>query len=94
MKSAYELAMERLAAEEPVVQLDDGQKRRIADIEAKCKADIAAKELLLRGEMEKARLAGEHDQIGQLQRQLADEVRRFEERRDRDKEAIRREKRS
>lgn len=94
MKSAYELAMERLSAEEPAVQLDDDQKRRIAEIEAKCKADTAAKELLLRGEMEKARAAGESDQIAQLQRQLADEIRRFEERRDREKEAVRGEKRA
>ena len=91
MKSAYELAMERLAAKEPAVQLDDNQKRRIADIEAKCKADIAAKELLLRGEMEKARAAGEHDQVEQLQKQLASEIRRFEERRDREKTSIREE---
>lgn len=92
MKSAYELAMERLAAEEPAVQLTDDQKRRIADAETKCKADIAAKELLLRGEMDKARAAGESDQIAQLQRQLADEIRRCEERRDRDKNAIRAER--
>ena len=94
MKSAYELAMERLAAKEPAVRLDDDQKRRIADIESKCKADIAAKELLLRGEMEKARAAGEHDQVEQLQKQLAGEIRRFEERRDRDKDAVRGEKQS
>lgn len=89
MKSAYELAMERLAAAEPAVQLTGDQKRRIAEAGAKCKADIAAKELLLRGEMDKARAAGESDQIAQLQRQLADEIRRFEERRDREKDAIR-----
>jgi hypothetical protein len=92
MKSAYELAMERLAAKEPAVRLDDDQKKRIAEIEAKCKADIAAKELLLRSEMEKARGTGEYDQIEQLRKQLADEIRRFEERRDRDKDAIRGEK--
>jgi hypothetical protein len=92
MKSAYELAMERLAATEPAVRLDEDQKRRIADLEAKCKADIAAKELLLGGEMEKARAAGESDQIAQLQRQLADEIRRFEERRDREKSVVRAEK--
>jgi len=92
MKSAYELAMERLAAKEPAVRLNDDQKKRIAEIEAKCKADIAAKELLLRSEMEKARGAGEYDQIEQLRKQLADEIRRFEERRDRDKDAIRGEK--
>jgi hypothetical protein len=92
MKSAYELAMERLAAAAPAVRLNDDQKRRIAEIEAKCRADIAAKELLLGSEMEKARAAGDADQIAQLQRQLADEIRRFEERRDRDKDAIRAEK--
>ncbi len=92
MKSAYELAMDRLSAAEPAFKLTESQKRRIAEIEAKGKADVAAKELLLHGEMEKARAAGEPDQIAQLQRQLADEVRRFEERRDREKNAVRAEK--
>ena len=92
MKSAYELAMERLAAKEPSVQLTADQKARIAALEAKCKADIAAKELLLQGEMEKARAAGELDQVAQLQRQLADEIRRFEEKRDSGKDAVRAEK--
>lgn len=94
MKSAYELAMERLAAAEPAVELTDDQKQRIAEVEAKCKADTAAKELLLRGEMEKARAVGEADQITQLQKQLADEIRRLEERRDREKDVIRAEGRA
>ncbi len=89
MKSAYELAMERLAAKEPSIELTGDQKARIAAVEAKGKADIAAKELLLQGEMEKARAAGEFDQVGQLQHQLADEIRRIEEKRDREKDAIR-----
>ena len=58
MKSAYELAMERLESKDPGVLLTDEQKERIADIEAKCKADIAAKELLLQGEIAKATAAG------------------------------------
>ena len=90
MKSAYELAMERLSAKEPAVLLSDEQKERIAEIEAKCKADIAAKELLLQGEVAKATAAGSHDEIAQLRRQLADEIRRFEEKRDREKDAVRR----
>ena len=89
MKSAYELAMERLEAESPGVQLTDEQKERIAALEAKCKADIAAKELLLRGEIAKAEAAGRFDEVAQLQRQLADEIRRFEEKRDREKGAVR-----
>lgn len=89
MKSAYELAMERLEAKDPGVLLTDEQKERIAAIEAKCKADIAAKELLLQGEIAKAVAAGSTDEIAQIRRQLADEIRRFEEKRDRDKEAVR-----
>lgn len=92
MKSAYELAMERLAAQEPSIRLSDDQKNRIAALEAKCKADIAAKELLLQGEMDKARAAGDLDQVAQLQRQLSDEIRRFEEKRDSEKDAVRAEK--
>ena len=92
MKSAYELAMERLAAAEPALHLSDDQKRRIAEIEAKCKADIAAKDLLLRGEMDKARATGDAEVMEQLRKQLADEIRRFEEKRDREKESVRAEK--
>ena len=73
MKSAYELAMERLAAAQPAVRLNDDQKRRIAEIEAKCRADIAAKELLLGGEMEKARADGEADPEGVARWEAIDE---------------------
>ena len=89
MKSAYELAMERLAAAQPAVHLSDEQKRRIAEVEAKCKADIATKELLLRGEMDKARATSDAEAMTQIRRQLADEIRRFEEKRDREKDAVR-----
>lgn len=90
MKSAYELAMERLEAKDPGVLLSEEQKARIAEIEAKCKADIAAKELLLQSEMAKASASGSAEEIAQIRRQLADEIRRFEEKRDREKESVRR----
>lgn len=90
MKSAYEIAMERLEAQAPGQQLTDAQKSRIAGIEAKCKADIAAKELLLQGEMAKESAGGASEEIAQIQRQLAAEIRRFEEKRDREKDAVRR----
>jgi hypothetical protein len=90
MKSAYELAMERLESKDPGVLLTDEQKARIAEIEAKCKADIAAKELLLQGEMAKATAAGSAEELAQIRGQLADDIRRFEETREREKEAVRR----
>lgn len=88
MKSAYEIAMSRLESAAPTVVLNDAQKQRIAEIEAKCKADIAAKELLLQGEIAKATSP---EDIAQIRRQLADEIRRFEEKRDRDKQQVREE---
>ena len=90
MKSAYELAMDRLESKDPGVLLTDEQKARIADIEAKCKADIAAKELLLQGEMAKATAAGSQEELAEIRRQLADDIRRFEEKREREKEEVRR----
>jgi ABC-type lipoprotein export system ATPase subunit len=91
MKSAYELAMERLAAKEPVLQLSADQKQRIAAIEAKCKADIAAKELLLQSELAKTLAAGATEEAAKIQRQLTDDIRRFEDKREREKDAVRRE---
>jgi len=89
MKSAYELAMERLAAKEPVLQLSADQKQRIAAIEVKCKADIAAKELLLQSELAKTLAAGATEEAAKIQRQLTDEIRRLEEKREREKDAVR-----
>ncbi len=89
MKSAYELAMQRLEARSPGQQLSAEQKDRIAALEAKCRADIAAKELLLQGEMAKATAAGQSEELVLLRRQLADEIRRLEEKRDREKEVVR-----
>lgn len=79
--------MARLEANAPTVQLTDQQKEQIAGIEARCKADIAAKELLLHGEMQKA--AGQPEELERLQRQLSSEIARLEEKRDREKDAIR-----
>lgn len=89
MKSAYEIAMARLEAQAPGARLTDGQKERIASIESKCQADIAAKELLLRHEMEKATATGEQGEVEKLRQQLSSEIRRLEEKRDREKEAVR-----
>lgn len=89
MKSAYEIAMGRLEAQAPSMRLTDEQKERIAAIEAKCKADIAAKELLLQGELAKAAAAGDADEAAKIRRQLTDEIRRLEEKRESEKEKIR-----
>ena len=49
MKSAYELAMERLEQSAPQKKLTDEQKAQIAEIESKFKAKIAEREVFLQG---------------------------------------------
>jgi hypothetical protein len=70
MKSAYELAMERLNKSSPSVKLTDSQKREIAELESKCAAKIAERELIIKSEIEKAAAAGQFGEIEKLQKQL------------------------
>jgi hypothetical protein len=71
MKTAYELAMERLSKASPGVKLTQEQKRQIADLESQCAAKIAERELLLQGEMVKAVDKGDSEATAQLEKQLA-----------------------
>jgi hypothetical protein len=79
MKSAYELAMERLAKNQPSVSLSDAQKKKLAEIDATFKAKIAEKEVFLKDEIYKAQIAGKFEEVEQLEKQLVSEVRRLNE---------------
>jgi 3-dehydroquinate synthase class II len=79
MKSAYELAMERLEKSAPSVALTSEQKAQIAEVESTFKARIAERELFLKGEIEKAQSAGKADEIESLGKQLVIEIRRLQE---------------
>ena len=78
MKSAYELAMERLEKSAPTIKLNDEQKAQIADIESTFKARIAEKELFLRGKIREAQQSGNFEEVEQLEKQLAAELRRLQ----------------
>src|SRR5438874_12764781 len=77
MKSAYELAIERLEKQSPTAKLSDEQKREIAEIESTCKARIAERELFLKEQITKERSAGKFDEVEALEKQLARELRRL-----------------
>ena len=79
MKSAYELAMERLEKSAPTVTLTDAQKAQIAEIDSTYKARIAEKELFLQGQIREAQLGGNYAEIEKLEMQLATELRRLHE---------------
>ena len=70
MKTAYELAMERLGKASPTVKLTDEQKKEIAELESKCAAKIAERELFLKGEIVKAIDRGDGEAMEQLEKQL------------------------
>ena len=79
MKSAYELAMERLEKKAPTVSLTDEQKAQIAEVDSTFKARMAERELFLKGEITKAQLTGNSEELESLQKQLVQEVRRLQE---------------
>ena len=89
MKSAYELAMERLQKASPSLSLTEEQKKELAEIDSKYRAKIAEKELFLRDQIRKALTEGKADDIDSLEKQLASDVRRLQEECDAAKEKLR-----
>ncbi|HEY1770402.1 MAG TPA: hypothetical protein VGG02_09120 [Chthoniobacterales bacterium] len=79
MKSAYELAMERLEKNAPTLSLTKEQKEQIAEIDSTFKARIAERELFLQGKIGEARQSGNFSDAETLENQLAIEVRRLRE---------------
>ena len=63
MKSAYELAMERLNKAAPTVVLTDEQKRELAELDSKYSAKIAEREIFLKGELSKAASSGDFQAV-------------------------------
>ena len=79
MKSAYELAMERLEKNAPSIALTSEQKEQLAEVDSSYKAKIAEKELFLKDQIRKAQSSGSYDELESLQKQLSVEVKRLQE---------------
>ena len=69
MKSAYELAMERLEKDAPAVSLTDEQRSQLAELDSLYQAKIAEKEIFIEGQLAKAQEAGDVEAIASLERQ-------------------------
>ena len=89
MKSAYELAMERLEKAAPTVKLSDAQRAEISELDVLYKSKIAEKEVFLGDEILKARAKGEFGEAGTLQLQLQHELRRLQAECEEKKERVR-----
>ena len=89
MKSAYELAMERLQKASPSLSLTEEQKKELAELDSKYQAKIAEKELFLKDQIRKAQTEGKVDDIESLQKQLVSDIRRLQEECEAAKEKLR-----
>jgi hypothetical protein len=89
MKSAYELAMERLQKASPSLSLTDEQKKELSELDSKYRAKIAEKELFLKDQIRKAQTAGKVEDVESLEKQLASEIRRLHDECEGKKEKLR-----
>ena len=70
MKSAYELAMERLNKQSPSTKITAAQKAQLADLDSLYKSKIADREILVKGQLQKAAEKGDAEAYVQLEKQL------------------------
>jgi len=89
MKSAYELAMERLQKGAPTMTLTPEQKAELAEIDSSFNAKIAERKIFLTDQITKAAAAGKFDDVESLEKQLAADVRRLQEDCEQKKEKLR-----
>lgn len=92
MKSAYELAMERLAKSDPSASrpLTPEQKARLADVDRVYQGKWAEREIFLKKQLNDALAEQKADDVQKIQQQLVSEKARIEEEREEEKERIRR----
>lgn len=89
MKSAYELAMERLQKESPDHSLSEEKKTELAELDNLYKSKLAEREVFLGGKIAEAEATGDFEALDQLQRQLTSDKKTLESELEEKKEAAR-----
>ena len=89
MKSAYELAMERMGDDGGSKPLTDEQKEKIAQVDSKYKAKIAERKIFLDKSLSEAIEKQDLEEAEKIRRQLADETVSLEEKAEIEKEKVR-----
>lgn len=89
MKSAYELAMERLEKSQPSTKLSDEKIAKINEIEEQYRAKIAEREIFLKGKMVEAQMKGAYEEMAEFERQLSNDRTNFEAEMEERKQEIR-----
>ena len=88
MKSAYEIAMERLNKTAPAAKLTGKQKKQLAELDSRYTAKIAEREIALKGEM--AKVAGDFEKEKSLREQLVHDRKKLQAELEDKKEQVRR----
>ena len=78
MKTAYELAMERLSQSAPPVKLTGQQKKSLAELDSKYTAKIAEREIAFQSDLAKAAASGDDETREKLRQQLATERKKLQ----------------
>lgn len=94
MKSAYELAMERLNKTSPTTKVSPAQKKELAELDAKYAAKVAERDIFLKDERNKASAKGEWEAVQQLEKQMVSEKKTLAAELEEKKEAVRQRKSS
>lgn len=87
MKSAYELAMERIGGDEKPLTAE--QKERIADVDAKYKAKIAERRIFLEKAIQDVLAQEKTEEAEELRSQLVQETAKLEAKSEEEKDRIR-----
>lgn len=89
MKSAYELAMERLEESEPTQPLTSEQKTEIAAIDEKFRSRIAEREVFLDDLITQAKASGNFGELPELETQKTRELSALRNECEEEKEKVR-----
>lgn len=91
MKSAYELAMERLSKSDPESSrsMTPEKRARLAEVDRVFKGRIAEREIFLKERLEQALSGANAEETEKIRKQIASERSRLEEEREAEKDRIR-----
>lgn len=89
MKSAYQLAMERLNKTEPPVKLTAQKKKELAELDSVYAAKIAEREIFLKDQIGKAIEKRDIEAIEQIEKQISSERKRLQTELEEKKELVR-----
>jgi hypothetical protein len=94
MKSAYELAMERLSKSDPQSpkSLTPEKRARLADVDRVFLGRIAERDIFLKQRLEQALSGRDAEEVDKVRKQIASERGRLEEERETEKDRIRADK--